>query len=59
MNGMIKVWLITKFHKKFLMGSMDKEKMKLHFNHYKKTDLGENEILIQVPLDVYNYYAKS
>ncbi len=56
---MLKIWIVSKFHKKIYLGEMEKEKFKLHFNHYKKLDLSENEFLVQVPLDVYNYYSKS
>ncbi len=56
---MIKIWLTTSCYEPFFYKELEEKKFNVKFGHYKKKKMSDNEYLIYVPFDVYQYYFKS
>lgn len=55
---MMKIWLKNVYYEKFFLGEFEEKFFNLRFSHYKNKKIGDNEVLVYVPLDVYMFYRK-
>ena len=55
---MMKIWLKTRSYNEFFLGEIQEKFFNLNFSFYRKKEKGENEYVVFVPFDVYQYYFK-